>query len=138
MPSILETLYLILAMQFCSPISKDDAIQCVRNIIEDKQSSLVPVPFKKFQSSYLGAHLKSKQYEKYFVLCYSNSTYYAGRIVCPYVLSGFCPIGKRMMEIDTKKVGLTSLAIILRSTRINLDLKRTYLKILTHGVARTL
>ena len=88
-----------------STITKEEAIQSIRDIIGEKESSFVLVPFKKFQTSYHGAHLKSKQYEVYLVLCHANSSFHAGWFVCPFFLSGFCPIAKGIMLIDTKKGG---------------------------------
>ena len=86
-------------------LTKEDAEQKVKEIMRGIESRFQLVPFSQFQKSHQGSSLKSNQYQKYFVLCHANSMYHAGWFVCPYVTSGFCPIQKGIMEMNSRKGG---------------------------------
>ena len=94
-------------------ISKDEELKYVRDVLDQKRSAYELVRFKDLQKSYQGATFKSKQYEEYFVLCHANLKYPAEWLVCPFVVSGLCPLGKGVIEIDTKWAKRTSLDAIL-------------------------
>jgi len=90
-------------------ISKDDAEKAIQFIVADKPCQYQLVEFKNYKNSHQGRVLTSQHYRKYYVLCYANTMYHAGWLVCPYVMNGFC--GKDgIMELNTSKGGTTRLS----------------------------
>jgi len=67
------------------------------------------VSFGDYKESHQGRSLTSPQYQKYKVLCYKNSMFHAGWIVCPYILSGFCK-SDGLLELNAKKGGTNRLS----------------------------
>jgi len=86
-------------------LDKRDAERFVREIAAGNECDYVLVPFPSYRKSHQGANMKSEQYTPYFVLCYPNSRFHTGWLVCPFVLNGYCEVSKGLLEIDTKKGG---------------------------------
>ena len=77
----------------------------MQDIVAQKETGFHLVPFDSFRKSHQGYYFKSKQYEKYFVLCYINTMFHTGWMLFPYVRNGFCAVSKGLFEIDTRKGG---------------------------------
>ncbi len=80
-----------------------EAERVVDDILSPRESQYHLVPFNEYRSSHHGAHLKSPQYEKYYVVCNGDTNLYAGWMLCPYVITGNCTGRKGLFEINTKK-----------------------------------
>ena len=86
-------------------LGRQEAERAVVDILADKDSLQHLVPFKQYKRSHQGALMKSKQYEKYLVLCHKNTHFHAGWMVCPFVASNHCNAKKGLFAINTKKGG---------------------------------
>lgn len=86
-------------------LDKTDAEKAVKSILEKEETPFHLVTFKDFKKSHQGSSLKSRQYERYNVLCHANTLFHAGWIVCPYVSTGFCGLAKGLFQINTRQGG---------------------------------
>lgn len=93
------------SLQDARRLTISEAEDAVKKIKAKEETAFYLVSFMKYKRSHQGSTLKSKQYEKYLVLCHANSLYHAGWIVCPYILTGFCVMSKGLYEINTRKGG---------------------------------
>ena len=84
-------------------ISKEEAIAVVKELTESKSSCYVLVEYSKFKTSFQGSGFKSSQYKGYYILCHANTKYHVGWVVCRVVLNGYCPVGRGLIELNTRK-----------------------------------
>ena len=86
-------------------LSREAAEEVVQKILDKAPRMYHLITFKEYRAFYQGSLLKSRQYEKFLVLCHANTRYHAGYMVCPYVSGHFCSPRRGLFAIYTKKGG---------------------------------
>ena len=96
---------LAISRSFRPVLEHTEAERVVKEVLDENNVLYEVLSFKEFRHSHQGALLKSKKYEKYFVLCHKNTRFHAGFMVCPYLTSNCWSTRKGLLSVDPKRGG---------------------------------